>query len=308
MVMTAVVSLASYRRCCDRLTSRWPEFAWKRRQRLAQQDRYGTAAEKVAENILEDLFTMVLDWQLSEVNNQVGYADLILTRLGVKHLLVEVKRPGALAWNQRSVDQALGQAHRYADEQKVASIAVSDGIMLYACDRVPGGYRDRVFVRLDRPVAPLDLWWISVDGIYRPREDASGVMQRLLPPTIDPTPTVDSSGTELLHPKYRLPARCFAYVGNATDPATWRLPYLLADGSPDLARLPKAVQAILSNYRGAHVTSIPEPAVPEVLVTLGRTAHQLGKLPAAASETATAYVQLHHALEQLGRLTDALAS
>lgn len=47
----------------------------------------------MAENILEDLFTMVLDWHLSEVNNQVGYAGLVLTRLGVKHLIVEVNAP-----------------------------------------------------------------------------------------------------------------------------------------------------------------------------------------------------------------------
>jgi len=87
------------------------------------------AAEKVAKNILEDLFTMVLDWHLSEVNNQVSYTDLVLTRLGVKHLIVEVKQPGALVWNERAVNRALEQAHRYADEQKVHSIAVSDGIM-----------------------------------------------------------------------------------------------------------------------------------------------------------------------------------
>jgi hypothetical protein len=40
---------------------------------------------------------------------------------------VEVKRPGALAWNQRAVDLALAQAHRYADEQKVRSIASATG-------------------------------------------------------------------------------------------------------------------------------------------------------------------------------------
>ena len=28
---------------------------------------------------------MVLDWRVSEVNNQVSYADLVLIRLGVKH-------------------------------------------------------------------------------------------------------------------------------------------------------------------------------------------------------------------------------
>jgi len=44
----------------------------------------------------------------------------------------------SLAWNERSVDLALAQAHRYADEQRVGSIAVSDGIMLYACDHIGG--------------------------------------------------------------------------------------------------------------------------------------------------------------------------
>jgi hypothetical protein len=63
--------------------------------------------------------------------------------------------------------------------------------------------------------------------------------------------------------------------------------------------LPKAIQSILSNYRGAHVSSVPEAAVPEVLVTLARTPHQLGKLPAAGPSTARTYLQLHEALEQL---------
>ena len=303
----AVVSLASYRRCCDRLIAAWPEFLAKREERLAQQRRFGTAAEKVAENILEDLFTMVLDWRLSEVNNQVGYADLVLTRLGVKHLIIEVKRPGALAWNQRSADLALAQAHRYADEQKVHSIAVSDGIMLYARDHVPGGHRDRVFVRLDQPQAPADLWWLSTDGIYRTREDPTGAKLCLLPPAPDSTPK-PGNGAQAgpIHPKYRLPAVCFAYVGSAADPKTWHLPYLLADGTPDLARLPKAIQAILSNYRGAHVSSVPEEAIPEVLVSLARTAHRLGKLPANGPSAARAYIQLQEALDQLGRLADAL--
>jgi hypothetical protein len=303
------MSLASYGRCCGRLTAAWPAFQAKREERLAQQRRYGTAAEKVAENILEDLFTMVLDWRLSEVNNQVCYADLVITRLGVKHLIVEVKRPGSLAWNERSVGLALQQARRYADEQKVHTIAVSDGVMLYARDLIAGGHLDRVFVRLDQPQAPADLWWLSVDGIYRPRDDGGpGARLRLLPPLPDrvpqPGPHVEDGP---VHPKYRLPAGCFAYVGSTADPKTWHLPYLLADGSPDLARLPKAIQSILSNYRGAHVSSVPEAAIPEVLVTLARTAHLLGKLPATGPGAARAYVQLQEALDQLGRLADVLA-
>ncbi|MGH3404903.1 MAG: hypothetical protein ACRDRJ_20705 [Streptosporangiaceae bacterium] len=305
----AVASLASYRHCCDRLAAAWPTFLARRHERLAQQRRFGTAAEKVAENILEDLFTLVLDWHLSEVNNQVGCADLVLTRLGVKHLIIEVKRPAALAWHERPVDLALAQARRYAGEQKVGSIAVSDGIMIYARDLVPGGHLDRAFVRLDQPQPPADLWWLSTDGIYRPRPEPAGARLRLLPPAPGgAAEPADSDQAGPVHPKYRLPARCFAYVGSAADPKTWHLPYLLADGTPDLARLPKAIQAILSNYRGAHVSSVPEAAIPEVLVTLARTARTLGKLPASGPGTARAYLQLQQALEQLGRLADALAS
>ncbi len=305
--MTNVETLASYRRCCEQLTSEWRAFGAKRQERLAQERRFGTASEKVAENILEDLFTAVLDWSLADYNNQVSYADIVLTRLGIKHLIVEVKRPGALAWNQRSVDAALVQAHRYADEQKVRSVAISDGVMLYARDHIPGGHRDRVFVRLDQPEPPLDLWWLSVDGIYRPRNDDQRAVLRLLPPA----PAFDQGDVEnheesLLHPKYHLPATCFAYVGNAADVRTWHLPYLLDDGRPDAARLPKAIQAILSNYRGAHLSSIPETAIPEVLVTLGLAARQTGKLPAVGPNAPRVYMQLQETLDQLGRLADVL--
>jgi len=51
-----VKELASYRRCVDRINSTWPSFTEKRHARLVQQDRHGVAAEKVAENIIEDLF------------------------------------------------------------------------------------------------------------------------------------------------------------------------------------------------------------------------------------------------------------
>ena len=163
------------------MTRAWADFQARRWERLAQQARLGTAAEKVAGNILEDLFTMVLDWRLSEVNDRAGHAGLTLTRLGAKQLIVEVRRPGALAWNERAIDVALAQAGRSADGQRVKAVAISDGIMLYARDLIPGGHRDRLFTRLDEPWAAEDLWWLSVDGIYRPREDAAGAGLRLLP-------------------------------------------------------------------------------------------------------------------------------
>ena len=163
------------------MTRTWADFQAKRWERLAQLARSGTAAEKVAVDILEDLFTLVLDWRQSEVHHQAGHAGLALTRLGARQLIVEVTRPGALAWNERAIDVALAQAHRVADGQRAEAVAISDGIMLYARDLIPGGHRDRLFARLDEPWAPEDLWWLSVDGIYRPREDAAGGGLHLLP-------------------------------------------------------------------------------------------------------------------------------
>jgi len=112
---------------------------------------------------------------------------------------------------------------------------------------------------------------------------------------------------ELLHHKYQLPARCFAYVGNASDPSTWKLPYLKADGRTDGRRLPKAVQSVLSNYRGAHVHGIPEADIPAVLTRLGHCAAREGKMPFQRGDAAAAYRQLQAALEQLGRLEEVKA-
>jgi hypothetical protein len=173
--------LASYKHAVERIRCNWCNFFAKRCERLKQQERHGVAAEKVTEGILEDLFTMVLDWTLGDLNNQVGYADILLTRLGIKYLIFEAKRPGALAWNQRAVEAALDQAMRYAGEQKVRCIGVSDGVMLYAADVQHGGLQDRVFVSLEAPDPQEQLWWLSVHGIYRPMEDRNEVALRLLP-------------------------------------------------------------------------------------------------------------------------------
>jgi len=302
-----VTDLATHRRCVERIQANWEVFQLKRKERLAQQDRYGVAAEKVAENILEDLFTGVLDWSLSDINNQVEHADLVLTHLGVKHLVVEVKRPGALAWNRRAVDAAIEQVHRYADEQKVKRIAISDGMMLYAADVEHGGLQDRVFVSLEEAEPPECLWWLSLHGIYRSRSEAEDAVLHLLPEAESEAPTeVAVSADFTLHPKYKVPARCFAYVGNAADPATWKLPYRNADGSIDVKRLPKAIQAILSNYRGVKVSGIPEKDIPDILVRLARGATQLGKMPGQCGEAAPVYQQLADVLDQIGRKSEVM--
>lgn len=293
--------LASHRRAIERIAERWPAFLAKRRERLAQQERLGRAAEKVAEDILADLFTDVLDWTVADLNHQVDFADLLLSRLAVKYLLVEAKRPGSLARNAAGARAALDQACRYAAEQRVRVVAISDGEMLYAADVVDGGLTDRVFVQLDADEPQQSLWWLSVHGIYRPRPDRDDAKLRVIsPPGAQSSDSAAPSDGEvqLLHHKYHLPCSCFAFVGNAADPATWKLPYRCADGSPDHARLPKAIQAILTNYRGEKVGAIPDTAIRGVLERLSGAAGELGRLPKQAPDTAPVYRELTDALEQ----------
>lgn len=292
--------LASQRKCAARIQSTWPSFQAKRAQRLEQGRRFGTAAEKITIALLEDLFTEVLDWSLADLNHEIDYADLIITQNGIKTLIVEAKRPGSLAWHQQAVTQALEQARRYADAQRVPHIAITDGIVCYAADIDQGILRDRVFVSLDRETEPFDLWWLSVHGIYRPRPESTDAAWRLLPYAPSDALSTDSTASDLLHPKYQIPAWCFAYVGDASQPKTWKLPYRKADESLDKGRLPKAIQAILSNYRGTKVGGIPDAAIPPVLLVLAQAAAEQGTMPPHAINPAPVYQQLATALNTLG--------
>lgn len=303
--MSSIDDLAGYRHALASIRSSWPVFLARREERLEQQRRHGHAVERVAENILEDLFTQVLDWSLGDLNNQVGYADLLLSHLGIKYLLIEAKGPGMLAWSRSAVGRALNQAARYAAEQRVNRVAVSDGFMLYAADVEHGQLKDRVFVSLEDENPQEDLWWLSLHGIYRSREGTEGAAPRLLPERDLNESALSTPGTgNLLHPKYKVPADCFAYVGDAGNPSTWKLPYLAANGECDVRRLPKAIQAILNNYRGAKVSNIPEAAIPDVLVTLARAAKSLGRMPGQGGKTARTYIQLEQVLRQLDRLDE----
>ena len=294
--------LASYRRCVARIETAWPMFAARRRQRL-RQGLFDAPVEKVAENIVEDLLTTVLDWSLGDVNLQIGRADVVLSDNGYKRLVLEVKRPGTLIWHRRAIQAALGQALRYASAQNVSAVAVSDGTMLYAADIVPGGrMSDRALAALDTNTPPLDLWWVSVHGIYRPCRQ--GTSDLAWPATDAAVPAQAAAVDGLRDHRYHLPSRCFGYVGDPGNAGTWKLPYLLETGSPDTKRLPKAIQSLYSNYRGAKVKTIPREAVPDVLVRLAIAAATLRKLPCQCADPSPAYVQAHHALEQFGRLAD----
>jgi hypothetical protein len=113
-----------------------------------------------------------------------------------------------------------------------------------------------------------------------------------------------STATERLHPKYKLPARCFAYIGNEADTKTWKLPYLLADGRPDFQRLPAAIQAVITSYRGKKVSGIPDDQIPDVLVRLGKAAARGEKMPFQNEKAAAIYRQLQTTLDKLDRLDE----
>ena len=284
---------ASHRRCIERITQAWPTFLEGRSDRL----RHGGETEKVAEAIIEDLFTGVLDWSKGDLMYQIGYADIVISHHLAKYLVIEVKRPGTLFPGRRALENAIAQARRYAGEQKIPSVAATDGRYLYAADVRDGGLIDRAMVDLSCPDAPVELWNLSVHGIYRAPNGSVGNVP-IFPEASD-LPAQNLIGI-LLHPKYKLPAQCFAYVPDASRPATWKLPYRVADGAADPKRLPKAIQAILGNYRGTRVGGIPEADMRAVLIRLARVAWSEGRMPPRALAPAPAYQQLALVLDQLG--------
>lgn len=284
--------LASARACTTRIRDQWPSFQAARRHHLDACSVGTTPAEKVAENILCDLFTTVLDWTTEQVRLQENRVDLTLTRGGLKYLLVEVKRPGSFD-GRGSIDRALAQARGYAEDLSVDRVAVSDASILEAYDIAPSQPpRTRLVTHLASVEAPECLWWLSTRGIYRD------------PPT---QPTLDNAtlaDDALLHPKYHLPARCFAYVGDPSRTGTWKLPYLLVDGTVDARRLPKAIGAVIRDYRSQQIKSLPEDHTAQVLITLAQAALRLGRMPHQDPTPADIYVALLDHLRQLGRLTD----
>jgi hypothetical protein len=62
--------------------------------------------------------------------------------------------------------------------------------------------------------------------------------------------------------KEGLPRKAFAYAPTP-DPATWKLPYLSADGSIDTGRLPAAVAAVGEGFRGEKV-DVPAEVLPAI--------------------------------------------
>jgi len=292
--------LASYQRCVNNVQARWNDFLRARTNMLSPAQRFGRVAEKASENIVGTLLTTVLDWSDRDLNWQLDYADLVVTNNFFKHLVVETKRPGLL-WSESERLRAIEQARGYALEQKINRLAITDGELLFATNVENGVWTPRVSVNLSACVPPCEeLWWLSKDGIHRPHTITH---EEFFPPDFVQVASLhDETGpaeTDLLHPKYHIPAGCFAYVGNPNRTSTWSLPYLLADGTVDTKRLPKAIGALITNYRGTKVKSIPDEAMPEVFRRLARAAETAGKMPRPGVRSPEVYEQLATIIAQL---------
>lgn len=289
----------------QRIRANWARFLEARSGRRAQQQMGGVAPDEVVQGILVDLFTDVLDWSSSDIHRERRGTGLLLARQGVSYLMVLIRRPGSLMWYRRTVEAALQEPRRWADRQGVKCIAVSDGVMLYAGDTLDAGLRDRAFLYLGGVEPPEALYRLSVDSMSGSDRGVHQAAERLLPEMETRThPSADLRARAISHPRYGLPSQCFAYVGHADYPDTWKLPYLSADGSVDRKRLPKAIQSIVSNYRGTNVRGIPPSDIPDVLVRLGRAAARLGKMPHQSTQTARTYRRLAEILAQVGRLDE----
>ncbi len=290
--------------CRARIEARWPAFLARRWEWLRPGERSGRLPEKAAENIVTDLLVDVLDWDRGDVNFQVERSDILLTSKGIKRLLIETKAPGHLR-GRGAVERALAQARGYASEQYVKAVGVSDGTLLYVADLLGGAYKDRLLVHLDRPEPHLDLWFASIHGIYRERPPVPQPLLTCLEVGVaiqggeGTTGQSEQASVRRVGAEAR-PAECFAFVGDITRPATWKLPYLLASGAADPKRLPMAIGAVLRNYRGRSVKGIPEAAVPEVLFRLGRAAWRTGRFPDQAPTTPAVFRDLQETLLQLG--------
>jgi hypothetical protein len=118
----------------------------------------------------------------------VGYADIVVSHHLAKYLVVEVKRPGMLFPGRQALENAIDQARRYAGEQKIPSVAATDGRYLYAADVRDGGLVDRNMVDLSSPHAPVELWNLSMHGIYRAPSGSVGTVPIL-------TESIESNGT-----------------------------------------------------------------------------------------------------------------
>jgi hypothetical protein len=71
-----------------------------------------------------------------------------------------------------------------------------------------------------------------------------------------------------------------------------------------LKRLPAAIEAVTTGYRGKTVAGIPDDQVPDVLVKLEKAAVKAGKMPFQNHKAAAVYRELEVRLQKLGRLDE----
>ena len=291
---------AKYKRFIDDINSNWSSFVKKRNDLLIQQKRYGKISEKATLKILNVLFTEILDWDIKDINDEVDYADIVITKLGIKRIIIEAKRPYGISWNEFQIEKHIDQANRYASEQKVNIIAISDGKYLLVFNVDEGSRDPRILIDLESDEPNCDLYYISVNGVDK-KKNTNVNWENIKNPKLikNIEKEIDS---ELINKTYKLPSRCFAYVGDPNKPSTWKLPYLSLDGSVNIKRLPGAVECVVTNFRGLQIKTIPEENINEVLIKLAKASKSVGKLNPNNPKMANCYKQLYKAIDQIGAL------
>lgn len=149
-VPESLVDLARFRRFAESAPLRWPTFLERRCERVTQATRNVKAAEKVAENILEDFFTVSLDWKIEELNNQVRHTDIILTHNGIKRLTTKLPLSTKMQVSP-ALEHVLNKAQQLPARFNQQRVRLTSG----ASNRPPGMYQ---------AVVPLDLLAAALQG------------------------------------------------------------------------------------------------------------------------------------------------
>jgi hypothetical protein len=249
----------------------WPKFREFRAGTYQHVSHGRRLSEQDVASVFESLLTGPLGYSAAQIRRQSDFIDYELLARDLKLAVVETKGWEAFR-TVGALDDALEQAAKYAARNQVKHFFAFDGEVIALA--IQEGDIIKVFseLKVDCDSAPEDLFFFTEYGLSKVPDKPLRSFQ------FQPSSLPDEYKK---HHGVALPRKCFAYVGDPRDKATWRLPYRNSDLSVDTSRIDKAVNYLLSpgGYRGVTVTdgSIPEGASIDVAKTLARAYKEIGR-------------------------------
>lgn len=249
----------------------WPTFREFRTRTYHHVQNGRRLSEQDVGGVLERLLTGPLGYSPEQIRRQTDFIDYELLVRDRKVAVVETKGWEAFR-TTGGLDEALVQAANYGARNQVKHLFAFDGEIMALAVQAGDSIRVISESRVDGEQAPEELFFFTEYGLSKVPDKPLRSFQ--FEPSALPSELKTHHGTSLHY-------KCFAYVGDLRDKATWRLPYLNPDFSVDTSRIDKAVNYLLSpgGYRGVTVTdkSIPEAASVDVAKKLAKAYKEIGR-------------------------------